>query len=331
MVVIEFFATTDSDSIRSYMPRGVSYLLPASSWARPLARKDPEAFHPDGIPPVDGLPSHVQRVAADCGGFVATFKWGAYPYLASQYVGWCETIGPSLAWAAMIDLCCEEELTNGAAAGTLSLYQRQQETTRLAMLFWEEYMSVPWAWVPTLQGWCIQDYVRHAEAMAPLIREMQRYYYERPGIEADDDRDSGYPGYQTRIERNASDFRVGIGTLCRRASPDLIRKIVSAVSDVLPGVPLHLWGVKLAGLSGSDLPDSVVSVDSAAWNQRFGSSIQDQEREKVAMYRATGHLMTQREYGYRVTLPRYLDRFQQQINGRRHGRIVSKARGTRAG
>jgi hypothetical protein len=318
--MIEFFATTDSDSIRPYMPSDVSYLLPASSWARPLAKKDAEAFHPGGIPPVRGLPSHVRRTAADCGGFVATFKWGAFPFLSSQYVGWCESIGPSLAWAAMIDLCCEEELTQHCG-GSLSLYERQQETTRLALLFWEQYMSVPWAWVPTIQGWCIADYVRHAEAMAPLIREMQRYYYEAPG---EDDGEGA-------SDRRMMDFRVGIGTLCRRASPDLIRRIVVAVSEVLPGVPLHLWGVKLAGLSGNDLPSSVVSVDSAAWNQRFGGTIEDHERDNVAMYRSTGHLMTQREYGYRVTLPRYLDRFEQQINGRRHRRIVSQPRVRDAG
>ena len=328
--MIEFFATVDSDSIRPYMPGGVSYLLPASSWARPLAKagyaEDGAGLFRDGIPPVVGLPPRVRRVAADCGGFVATFKWGGFPYWSNQYVAWCETIGEPLAWAAMIDLCCEEELTS-TAAGTIGVYDRQQETTRLAVLFWEQYMSVPWTWVPTLQGWCIQDYVRHAEMMAPLIRQMQSYYHERPGIEADDESDYGYPGYRDRIERNASDFRVGIGTLCRRASPDLIRKIVAAVSEVLPGIPLHLWGVKLAGLTGKDLPSAVVSVDSAAWNQRFGSNIDEHEREKVAIYRQTGHVPTQREYGYRYTLPRYLDRFEQQINGRRHGRIVSKPRG----
>lgn len=327
--MIEFFATVDSDSVRPYMPGGVSYLLPASSWARPLARAGfsmTDAVARDGIPPVIGLPPRAaRRVAADCGGFVATFKWGGFPFVAPQYVAWCETIGEPLAWAAMIDLCCEEELTEMRPGG-LSLHERQQETTRLASLFWEQYMSVPWAWVPTLQGWCIADYVRHAESMAPLIRAMQDHYAERPGIEADDEVDYGYPEYQDRIARNLTDFRVGIGTLCRRASPQLIRQIVEAVSEVLPGVSFHLWGVKLTGLSGNDLPRSVVSVDSAAWNQRFGSNIETHKAEQLQIYRDTGRLMTQREYGYRVTLPRYLDSFQQQVNGRRHHRIVSSPR-----
>lgn len=322
-MAITFYATADSDSMRPYMPGDVPYLLPASSWARPMAKSGLD-HDPRGIPPVK-LPEHVRHVAADCGGFVATFKWGQWPFWANQYVAWCETIGVPLRWAAMIDLCCEEELTT-QAAGTIGVYDRQQETTRLAYLFWEEYMCVPWAWTPTIQGWCIADYVRHAEMMAPLIRQMQSFYYERPGFD-EESSGCGYPDFHSRIERNMTDFRVGIGTLCRRAAPDLIRKIVEAVSEVLPGVPLHLWGVKLDGLSRTDLPSSVVSVDSAAWNRRFGDSIQEHERERVEIYRSTGRLMTQREYGYRVTLPRYLDTFERRINGRRHNRIISRPKG----
>src|SRR5579864_3274516 len=46
------------------------------------------------------------------------------------------------------------------------------------------------------------------------------------------------------------------------------------VGAILPGFPLHLWGVKLTLLQHSkSLPASVVSIDSAAWNGRFGTGI----------------------------------------------------------
>src|SRR5579875_2423480 len=95
----------------------------------------------------------------------------------------------------------------------------------------------------------------------------------------------------------ASPFRVGIGTLCRRASPTLIHQVARMVSEILPGYPLHLWGVKLTLLQhAKPLPASVVSIDSAAWNGRFGPQIEEQRHSGL----------TQREYAYRVALPAYL-------------------------
>jgi hypothetical protein len=67
-----FYATIDAGSIRSYMPN-VPYLLPASSWARFNLRRP-------------NLPAHVTHVAADSGGFVATFRnHGVYTYTPQQY------------------------------------------------------------------------------------------------------------------------------------------------------------------------------------------------------------------------------------------------------
>ncbi len=325
--MIDIFATVDADSIRECMPKDVAYLLPASSWARPLARAGlvgSDRFDPNGIPYVK-LPEGIKRTAADCGGFVATMKWGGYPFLSNQYVAWCESIGESLEWAAIPDLCCEDELT--AETDSLTVRERQDETTRLAYQFWEEYMTVPWSWTPTIQGWTVDDYVYHAEQMAPLIAEMQSFYYERPGFIAEEDGDDhDYPNYAERVERNMMTFRVGIGTLCRRASTAMIREIVERVSEILPGVVFHLWGVKLAGLTGHDLPRSVVSVDSAAWNGRFGDRIEAHRREVADIKRVTGRKMTQREYGYLISLPRYVEAFERRVNGRVPRRIMAVPR-----
>jgi hypothetical protein len=99
-------------------------------------------------------------------------------------------------------------------------------------------------------------------------------------------------------------FRVGIGSLCARRNVTEIRTIVRYVSDRFPGVPLHLWGVKIAALRDwHAMPESVVSTDSAAWNGRFGSDLGyiGHEMRRLAM--------SQRQYGYQVSLPRYLERF----------------------
>jgi hypothetical protein len=121
--------------------------------------------------------------------------------------------------------------------------------------------------------WQLEEYTYHALQLRPLILRMGRRYGER------------------------SAFRVGIGSLCRRASPRMIHAVVRAVSELLPGMPLHLWGVKLTLLQHRPaVPASVVRIDSAAWNGRFGTQLE--------AYRRSG--LSQRRYASTVALPAYL-------------------------
>ena len=263
----EFYATVDSDSVgptqHPHMP-DVPYLLPASSWSRKGMR-------------APTLPRHVWQTAADCGGFVATVKWGEYRYTLDDYVAWLQSWRPSPPlWAAMMDYCCEPAIASDKAA----VRRRQQATTEMAHRTWRQHRDVPWEWVPTIQGWDPDDYREHALMLAPLIEEMATQY----AVDSDGE----------------WAFRVGLGTLCARASVPMIREIVGTVHDVLDtgvgSVRLHLWGVKLGALQ-SGLPDAVVSADSAAWNGRFGTSIPTAAEQGG---------LTQRAYGYRVALPAYL-------------------------
>lgn len=236
------------------------YLLPASSWAR-LRKTD------DAPIPAPKLPPHVTRVAADSGGFVAAIKNnGVYRYTPEQYVAWLRSFNPT--WAAMMDFCCEPEIAGREGI----VRERQAKTTAMAHRLWAEYKRESWCWVPTIQGWDLDDYQRHARELRMLISEMAEYY--GPG----------------------SEFRVGIGTLCRRADILMIQRVVNAVAAELPGISLHLWGVKLSIMqSKQPLPDSVISVDSAAWNGLFGHG--------RSAYRQSG--LTQRQYVYQIALPAY--------------------------
>lgn len=208
------------------------------------------------------IPAHLHELAADCGGFVATKIWGDYRYTPAEYVRWLDTFGPH--WAATMDYCCEPEL-----AGVTR--ERQDRTTAMTRHFWRTYKHAPWVWVPTIQGWEPDDYRRHARELRPLVDDMADYY------------------------GNGAGFRVGIGTLCRRAHVRMIAAVVGIVSEELPGVDLHLWGVKLDALKAAIALPRVVSTDSAAWSGLFGS-----DREE---WRASG--MKQRTWAYRIALPRY--------------------------
>lgn len=268
-MVPTLYATLDADSCghtnARHIPTDLPILLPASSWAR------------KGLAPVV-LPGHQGRRAADGGGFVAMRKWGGvYPYTPLQYLAWLFSFAPD--WAAMFDYCCEPAIAADAAA----VRDRQERTTDMAALFWREHRDVPWAWVPTVQGWHPADYVRHARALRPLVLAMRAHYAATGRADA---------------------FRVGIGTLCQRKDMHEARAIVRAVARELPGVRLHLWGVKLDLVSSHEaLPAAVASMDTAAWNGRFGTDLERHRREQ----RARG--MTQREYGYRVLLPAYAAKF----------------------
>jgi hypothetical protein len=290
-VTIQFYATIDADSCRpQWMPNDVAYLLPASSFAR-------KNFKAPALP--DGV-----EAAADCGGYVATRIWGDYRYSVADYVDWLSRWPVAPSWAATMDYCCEPDI----AGNRDEIRSRQQRTTRNAIDTFERYGDAPWAWVPTLQGWDVSDYADHAAELGPTIREMQAHYYSRPGY-GDDEPDETQPGDWQK-------FRVGIGTLCRRASVKQIRETVDAVSSILPGVPLHLWGVKSQTFkSVEELPPGVVSVDSAAWNGRFGGNIDIANAERAQLG------MSQREYGYRVALPRYVAGFRAAMARPRQARL----------
>lgn len=264
--MIQFYATVSAGREKpQWMPQDVAYLCPASSWYRTGFKKP-------------RLPD-LAEVGADCGGFVATKIWGTYRYTPEQYIGWLNTFNPS--WAATMDFCCEDEITSGNRG---IVRKRQYLTFGMALNFWRFHRQASWAWVPTVQGWHVEDYIRHARQMKTLIEDMAARYSKK------------------------ASWRVGIGTLCNRASADMVKQVVLAVADELPGIPLHLWGVKLNVLrSNYELP-GVVSVDSAAWNGLFGRDIELARSARKAVG------MTQREYEWRVSLPAYLDKVNQAVS-----------------
>jgi hypothetical protein len=185
-----------------------------------------------------------------------------------------------------MDFCCEPKIAENHAV----VRERQQKTTEMAYHFWNTYRDVPWIWVPTLQGWDVKDYQEHADDLKPLVREMQTYY----GID--------------------SAFRIGIGTLCNRANAAMVERVVSGVRDVIPNVPIHLWGVKLLVLRSATSLKDVVSVDSAAWQGFFGSG-----RQK---WKDTG--LSQMLYSYFVALPNYLEKVENSLVGIDRELLVAK-------
>jgi hypothetical protein len=306
--VTTFYTTIAANQVRDYMPATPMMVTATSYWS--YGQRRSKARQLDGKIPQVVLPEHVSEVCADSGGFEAAYRHGGtYPFSFETYIDWLETI-PNLSWAAMPDLPVEREIT----ASFEGMRERQQLTLDWARDLWGdatdhgEYNSVPWCWVPTIQGREPADYVWMAERMAPLLfDQMLEYDYTAYGMDRYDGDEQWLPLDQlTEAENGAEYRRVGIGSLCRRKAVSEIVPIVKAVAEVLPTHRFHLWGVKLNALGAlreAGLLDRIVSIDSAAWNGEFGT-------DKLKL-KATG--LSQAQRSWTVAHPQYLAKIQAQL------------------
>lgn len=195
----------------------------------------------------------------DSGGFVFGHKHGGFPFTSDEYMTWLEAMHPDV--AACLDLPCEAEIAGDDA----EVARRQAWTLETAAELMRR--PAPWRWLPVIQGRELRHYIEHAQA------------YKAAGL---------VQPY------------MGIGSLCRRSSIREIRAIVGTLADELPGVRFHLFGVALRLLTGrTALPPATLSLDSAAWNGRFGSDLPDFNAEMQARG------WSQRETAIRWALPRY--------------------------
>lgn len=308
---VQLYVTVDADSLspsahHPHIPTDVALLLPASSWAR---KGMPGPVVPAGNP-----------LAADCGGFVAgrraagttpTFDVAGDPddpggarqlfrFSPDDYLDWLASWQPARPeWAATLDLPVEAQL-----APTVSeVRARQVWATKQAADLWARWIGRTGGGaatpddplsqvtlIPTVQGRDPRGpggYAEHWASMTGLVSRMW------------DVADATGRG---------GAFRVGIGSLCARTDAEEIASIVEEVATcaqtTLGRVPtFHLWGTKSRALSSGQvqlLPG--LSADTAAWNGRFGRAIDVANRERAGLG------LTQRAYGYRIALPRYLKR-----------------------
>lgn len=264
----EFYATVPHQHVNLTEMPPVNYLLSASStWA---ARKRLVK------PP---LPPGFIR-AIDCGGYTAATRWKRYPYTPEIYTAWLAQMRPE--WAATFDYCCEPNI----AADQSEIEQRQRLTTENAHYFWRTFRgerwswTVSWDWIPTIQGWHVEDYQRHARTMKPLIEDM--------------------------AAAQSAAFRVGIGTLCTRANVSMVTDVVDAVRAELPGLRLHLWGVKIAALPRLDLDN--ISCDTNAWDLHgLHQDGVDTRLQRLAAGK------TQSQWRFKKLLPEYIEKVERLV------------------
>lgn len=197
------------------------------------------------------------RWAMDSGGFNHVRKHGGWTISPEDFVGvvWSHDLHISnMQWAAPQDWMCEPDIL---ALTGLTVADHQQRTVdnfvqvcrAWAQLEYDndgtEWLRDPYnvtdetagAWrrcpfIPVLQGWEADDYLRCADMYAAV------------GVDL-----AAYPV-------------VGLGSVCRRQSTKDIEVVVARVTEL--GLPLHGFGVKTDGLRR--VGHLLASADSHAWS-----------------------------------------------------------------
>ena len=171
------------------------------------------------------------RWALDSGAFSELNLYGCYRTSAKQYadeaIRYHEEIG-NMDFAAIQDWMCEPFMLKKTG---LTVREHQQRTIDSYLELKSLAPGVPWA--PVLQGWWIDDYLRHAEQ------------YEASGVDL------------------RSFSRVGVGSVCKRQATQFAFRLFRELSAL--GLKLHGFGLK-AGFFACGLSLILASCDSMAWS-----------------------------------------------------------------
>lgn len=201
------------------------------SWAPPLfiSAHTINRYKRDG----DHFVKACARYAIDSGGFTELRDNGEWTIDQDTYGGmitrFMDDIGRPPDFVSPQDWMCEPWIV--AKTGlTVAIHQ---EFTTINLLYLRE--QFPWVpWIPVLQGWQLDDYLRHADA------------YAAAGVDL------------------AAERLVGLGSVCRRQSTSEIGAIVGTFHA--RGIRLHGFGVKIDGLR--HYGHMLASADSMAWSAR---------------------------------------------------------------
>lgn len=179
--------------------------------------------------PWDGI----DRLFIDSGGYSFMKGKGEYTSTNAEYLDFLEAHDPEL--FALRDYPCEPDVLESHGR-TVKDHQRSTTERHRELLDQLGERDLSGQAVSVLQGWTVDDYIRHVDELA----------------------DEGL----------LTDY-VGIGSVCRRNREAEIREIILAVRDALPpSMRIHAFGVKGSVLQYADVRDALASADSQSYEMQ---------------------------------------------------------------
>jgi|19_taG_2_1085344.scaffolds.fasta_scaffold00187_8 hypothetical protein len=164
----------------------------------------------------------------DSGGFTEVTQFGGWTCTAEQYVEDVRRFSEGsekLSFAAQQDWMCEP-IALEATGKTVQEHQKLTVDNFLNL----KSLAPELPFFPVLQGWVLDDYLRHMEM------------FDQAGVDL----------YAEPL--------VGVGSVCRRQHTDEI----AAIFERLQGLRMHGFGVKVKGLEKAG--QHLASADSLAWS-----------------------------------------------------------------
>jgi len=177
------------------------------------------------------------RWAGDSGAYAALMlatdqaghPWSAdYESYGGMWLRICDEIGTTPDFIAIQDWPCEPSVRERTG---MSVAWHQEATTDSYLQLVEGFPWLPW--LPVLQGWTVQDYLRHVEA------------YAAAGVDL------------------AAAPLVGVGSICRRGSQRQVAAVVETLAAA--GLSLHAFGASVNALRL--IGHLLASSDSQAWSR----------------------------------------------------------------
>jgi hypothetical protein len=176
------------------------------------------------------LPRARGRVVIDSAGYSELSLYGEWRTTPRRYVQdvrrYAAEIG-RVEWAAPQDWMCEPNVRVKTGKTIL-----EHQTLTIASVLELRRLAPEIPWAPVLQGYVLEDYLRHVDD------------YARVGIDL------------------AAEPIIGVGTVCRRQATDEVVEILENLAGL--GLRLHGFGIKKQGVLR--LSEYLTSADSMAWS-----------------------------------------------------------------
>jgi hypothetical protein len=167
----------------------------------------------------------------DSGAFTELNLNGKYTYSVDDYLAQVEKHQPTLFFN--MDYMCEPFVLKKTGK-TVAEHQTSTIVNQIRILEKLDEYNIKGTFAGVIQGWTVEDYLNHIDTLKSC--DLILPY-------------------------------MGVGSVCRRTSPNQIAEILLAIKKELPGhVKLHGFGLKWNVLNVDGVVDCLYSSDSMAWS-----------------------------------------------------------------